>query len=523
MATRKCLLLFIITAAFIFIFTPFGAQLPAADQDRPMQHTWMRWDKEYWPTGPVRGGILQTAAAEYIGLMNPYHWPVNDWVTIGQLYEQYLYVDGNYRANVPWIFRSWEYLDPQTVVTDIEKGIQFTDGSVLDAACVKYNMEWISDRKNGSWARAYFKHIKTIQVLNEYRVKWTFEKPWAGFIGTMNYMGYAISANALRGDAALKEYEKLKKSYERAQAAVSKAEKIHEKLSGTGGNESEKSAAKLEKVRKKAGQLSAELAEVSKLAEGARNLDLYPVGSGPYMLEEARPGNYLKLKRNPNWWFAKKIDKDMPYFNGMQVTVIPDPAIRLANLRAGKLDVLSIPKSQYNMIKDDPNLNIYVVPQSNTVALQFNHARGPCGDIRVRRAVSHAIDRQALVTGVQFGLAEAAAGIYPGKHYCHNPVLKPVSFDPSLSKKLLAEAGYADGLTLKGYAGNDTESVTRVEAIKGMLAQVGITWEVDFLESAAATDRLKNLEYDLASGGWTYIFNPDSVATGLYHPEGSFN
>jgi peptide/nickel transport system substrate-binding protein len=241
------------------------------------------------------------------------------------------------------------------------------------------------------------------------------------------------------------------------------------------------------------------------------------------MLEDARPGNYLMVKRNPNWWFAKLIGKDMPYFDGIKITVIPDPAIRLANLRAGKLDVLTIPKSQYNLVKDDTNLNVYITPQSNTVALQFNHVKGPCQDIRVRKAISHAIDRKALIAGTQFGLAEIASGIYPGKHYCHNPTLKPVSYDPELSKKLLADAGYSKGLTLKGYAGNDTESQTRVEAVKAMLAEVGIEWKVDFLESAAATDRLKNLEYDLASGGWTYIFNPDSVATGLYHPEGGFN
>ncbi|MBL7174721.1 MAG: ABC transporter substrate-binding protein [Desulfobacteraceae bacterium] len=507
---------------FFLSMVPFDSL--AIEKDHPiLKHSWMRWDKEYWPTEPVRGGILHTASNEYIGLMNPYHWPVNDWVTIGNLYEQYVYVDGKYKANVPWIFRTWEYLDPKTVVTKIEKGIQFFDGSVMNAECIKYNFEWIMDKKSGTWARAYFKSIKSIEILDEYTIKWHFKKPWAGFIGSMNYMGYPISAKALKGDMALRAYEKLEAKLKKAKKAIAKAEKKAKRTAEKGGAKAQKAAAKLEKAIKKMKDLEKKAKIAAELAEGAKNLDLHPVGSGAYMLDEARPGNYLKLKRNPNWWFAKLIGKDMPYFDGMKVTVIPDPAIRLANLRAGKIDVLGIPKSQYNMIKDDPKLNVYVTPQSNTVALQFNHVKGPCQDIRVRKAISHAIDRKALIAGVQFGLAQIASGIYPGRHYCHNPSLKPVSFDPELSKRLLTEAGYSKGLTLTGYAGNDTESQTRVEAVKATLTQVGIEWKVDFLETAAATDRLKNLEYDLASGGWTYIFNPDSVATGLYHPEGSFN
>ena len=523
-SSNKLGLLTAVLATVTMFLTMMPSHSFAIDKDHPiLQHSWMRWDKEYWPTEPVPGGILHTASSQYIGLMNPYHWPVNDWVTIGNLYEQYVYVDGNYKANVPWIFRTWEYLDPKTVVTKIEKGIQFVDGSVMNAECIKYNFEWIVDKKSGTWARAYFKPIKSIEVLDEYTIKWHFNKPWAGFIGSMNYMGYPISAKALKADVAFREYKKLEDKLKRAKKAVDKAEKKAKKAAEKGGAKAQKAEAKLKKAIKKMKDLEEKADRAAKLTEGAKNLDLHPVGSGAYLLDEARPGNYLKLKRNPNWWFAKLIGKDMPYFDGLKVTVIPDPAIRLANLRAGKLDVLSIPKSQYNMIKDDPKLNVYVTPQSNTVALQFNHVKGPCQDMRVRKAISHAIDRKALVAGIQFGLAEVASGIYPGKHYCHNPALKPISFDPELSKKLLAEAGFSNGLTLHGYAGNDTESQTRVEAIKEMLTQVGIDWKVDFLESAAATDRLKNLEYDLASGGWTYIFNPDSVATGLYHPEGSFN
>jgi peptide/nickel transport system substrate-binding protein len=260
------------------------------------------------------------------------------------------------------------------------------------------------------------------------------------------------------------------------------------------------------------------------LREDPQGVDTHPVGSGAYMLEDASPGNYLKVKRNPDWWFGKSIGRpDMPYFDGIIINVIPDPAVRLANLRAGKIDGMPVDPSQYDLVKDDPDLKVYVMPQNHVFGMAFNHTEGPCKDIRVRQAVSHAIDRKALIQGAMFGLGRLASCMYPGDHWTHNPDLEPVRYDPELSKKLLAEAGYKDGLTLEGMFGNLPLSVTLAEAIKGMLADVGIDWKVDLLDPAAISDRMKNIEYDLMGLLWTWIWDPDLMATGLYHPDGGFN
>jgi len=261
------------------------------------------------------------------------------------------------------------------------------------------------------------------------------------------------------------------------------------------------------------------------LKNDPKGYDGHPVGTGPFMLEEASPGNFVKVKRNPNWWFAKSSgNPEMPYFDGIVVTVIPDPAVRLANLRAGKIDMLlSVAKSQYAAIKNDPALNVYVQPLSSVNALRFNCTKGLCQDIRVRKAISHAIDRRAMIVGTQFGLARIASCMYPEDHWSHNPDLKPVSYDPGLAKSLLAEAGHGSGLTLRGFYNNTAQGQTVAEAIKNMLAHVGVTWDVELLAPVAATARLKDADYDLAEGGWTYIYDPDLMATGLYMPDGGFN
>jgi peptide/nickel transport system substrate-binding protein len=333
-----------------------------------------------------------------------------------------------------------------------------------------------------------------------------------------------ISEEAFKGDAALKEYDKTAGKLKKAEKAAKKADKKAKKVAAKGGEKAQKAAKKAEKAWEKVEDLKGKTEKLAELVKGAKSLDTYPVGTGPYMLEEARPGNYVKLKRNPNWWFGKMIGRpEMPYFDGIKSTVIPDPSIQLANLRAGKIDVMSVEKTQYNLVKDDPNLNIYVIQEANTFMLWFNHAKGPFRDIRIRKAVSHAIDRKAIVDGLRFGLDRIASGVYPSNHYSHNPDLKPVAYDPELSKKLLAEAGFADGLSIKGYSSNHPTSKPVAEAVKAMLVKVGIKWEVDLLDQAAISDRMKNLEYDLCEGYWAYIYDPDTVVAGVYLPGGGFN
>lgn len=247
-----------------------------------------------------------------------------------------------------------------------------------------------------------------------------------------------------------------------------------------------------------------------------------PKGTGAFMVDEASPGNYLKLKRNPNWWLAKALKRDVPYFDGIHISVIPDPAVRLANFRSGRLDALGLDKPQYPLLKDDKNVVVHVFPQNHAVAYRFNSAKGPCTDLRVRRAISHAIDRKALIAGTQHGLGRIASGLYPSDHWAHNPELKPIEFNPKLSRELLAQAGFEKGLTLRGYVVNVTASVAVAEAVKNMLAQVGVTWQVEALAPVAATERLKSGDFDLAAGGWLFIFDPDLAMTGLYHPSGAF-
>jgi ABC-type transport system substrate-binding protein len=486
---------------------------------------WMVYDERYWPTKPVRGGYYRVARTRYVGMLNPNHWPVTDWASIGYLYDLLMISDADYLPSTPWLAESVEYENPLTAVMKLRSGVKFNDGTTLNASSLKYQVEWIKDKKNGAWTRAWLAPVKSVEIVDEYTVKWHFKEPWAAFLGIMaNIPGYTLSEKALRADGALRESGRAAAKIKAAKKALAREEAKAKKAEEQGGKKAEKAKAKVERARKKLAKLEKKAEEWAVLAKGAKKYDTNPIGCGPYVLEEARPGNYLKVKRNPDWWFGKKIGMpDMPYFDGILVTVIPDPSVQLANLRAGKIDSLSVDKSQHTMVKKDPNLKVYVYPHPNLLGYAFNHAEGPCKDIRVRKAISHAIDRKGLITGTQFGLGRIASCLYPVDHWAHNPDLKPVSFDPELSKKILAEAGYAKGLTITGFFPNTTMGKNLAEAAKGMLAEVGINWKVDFLDAAAVSDRIKNTEGDFNGMGWAYIADPDMSATGLYHPSGGFN
>ena len=488
---------------------------------------WKEFGNSYW-TGdkPVRGGVYKTAFPKYVGLMNPNHWPINDFTTLAHIYERLVYRDGQYRASIPYLAESWNYLDPLTVVTYLRKGVKYHDDSDFNAASVKYQIDWINDKKNGCWDRAYLSLLKSVEIMDSHTLKWHFKKPWAVFSGGVlaGIPGWPISAEALKKDVMLKEMKGLDGKLKTAQKKVSKAEKKARKVAAAGGKKAEKARKKVKSEQKKLAKLEKKLNTLKKQTAGAISTDQHAVGTGMFMVEEGRPGNYTLLKRNPNWWFAKHVGRpEMPYFDKMQVMVIPDPAIQLANLRAGKIHYMGIDKSMYQLIKRDPNMNIHTYPMNSLTGLRFNQAKGPFKDIRVRKAVSHAIDRKAIIAGTQFGMARIASSIYPEDHWCHNPDLKPVSYDPELSKKLLAEAGYPNGLEVKGHMINVQAAVNLATAIRGMLLKAGITWKVDMLEPAAASSRRKNLEYELSGGGYGFIWDPDLVATNLYHPDGFLN
>ena len=509
--TKQAHMLFI-----VLIYMLACSAIGFADQSETIPSL-MEFGERYYPSKPVRGGYLRMASPVYIGLMNPHHFPVLDWVTMSAFYDKLILYDGEFKPTIPWLAESWKYLDKVTVLMTLRQGVTYHDNTPFNAKSLKYQMDWIMDKANNAWTRSWIEPLQSVEIIDEYTVKWHFKRPWGAFLGAIaSVPGFMVSAKALEQDAALSKIKILSRTLISAQRKANQLEKKAKK------NPDLKQDA--HQARIQVNEIQIQIDALKYMSKDAKPLDTHPIGTGQYMLEKASPGNYIKLVRNPNWWFGKTVGcPDMPYFDGIKISIIPDASVRLANLRAGQLDIVNLNAIQYRLVKDSKQLKTGTIPLNWLVFLMFNQAKGPCKNINVRKAISHAIDRNALVMGTQHGLGRISSCIFPDNHWAHNPQLKPVSYDPQKSKQLLIKAGYEGGLTLKGFIYNAPEALAFSKAIMGMLEKVGITWQPRFLDIAAMVEPFSKLDYDMAGGLYQWILEPDQIASTLYHTDGMLN
>jgi peptide/nickel transport system substrate-binding protein len=172
------------------------------------------------------------------------------------------------------------------------------------------------------------------------------------------------------------------------------------------------------------------------------------IGTGPFVLKEYVPKQRARLVRNPHYWHAGR-----PYLDAVEFTYYDDtPPIVLA-LQAGDIDVFPLtPFQGSEPLYKDPNVTILQAPSSQYRAVNMRVDKGPFADKRVRQAIALCLDRRAIIQGLFGGRAEvgndhAFAPIYPATELAQRDVPQRKQ-DYAMAKKLLADAGFANGLKL---------------------------------------------------------------------------
>ncbi|MBW2209725.1 MAG: ABC transporter substrate-binding protein [Deltaproteobacteria bacterium] len=214
--------------------------------------------------------------------------------------------------------------------------------------------------------------------------------------------------------------------------------------------------------------------------------DPFPVGAGPYRLVRREPG-VLELRANPHW------HRGTPTHPSLRLVVIRDDNTRALRMLAGQGDVAiaSIPPLLLPMFQDDPRFETRSAAGISTMYLGFQTTSPKLDDVRVRRAIGHAIDRELLVRAKYDGLARVTDTWIPYDHWASVDTLPSHAFDPDQARALLDAAGFSDPpgpeprmrLVLRTTSERFRQSVAR--AIAAMLGDVGI--EVDVRPSEAAT------------------------------------
>jgi len=202
-----------------------------------------------------------------------------------------------------------------------------------------------------------------------------------------------------------------------------------------------------------------------------------PVGTGPFQFVSWERDVRVTYKKFDGYW-----QKGKPYIDRIEFTLIPEPLTREFSFRRGDLDLVmtTIAKEVAGLKKDGFMVTGHTLGGGvRSLVPDSANPKSPFFDVRVRQAAQHAIDTEALVKTIYYGLTEPTNQyIYKG-HWAYNPAVVGYPYSPEKAKKLLTEAGYSNGFKTKILYRTDPQSDQLYTAIQGYLKAVGIDAELD--------------------------------------------
>ena len=408
------------------------------------------------PVGQVV--IAQGVDPTTLDMMNQQEQPASN---VGaQMFESLLERDQSLKLVPALAAEMPKLVAPTTWEFKLRKGVKFHNGEDFTAESVKFSLERLVNPANKLRGSTSFAPIERVEIVDQFTVKIHTKKPWPVF----------LSHIALRQAAMYppKEY---------------------------------------------AGK---ETAAISK----------NPIGTGPYKSVRWSKDEEIVMEAFPGYWRGAAKVKTVVF------KPIPDDAVRVAALQNGEIDVaVNIPPHLAGIIDKHPKIFLSTAPSIRTIQLMIythqmdaNHKAtgpyaGPTADKRVRQALAYAIDADEIIKSVMDGKAVRVATMLPSLHFGYDPSLKPLKQDVAKSKKLLADAGFPNGveITLNGPQGRYVRDKEVAEAVAGQLNKAGIKTT---LRTYEFVNYLNNMVYVHKAGpvwliGWGH---PTMDAEAIYVP-----
>jgi peptide/nickel transport system substrate-binding protein len=202
---------------------------------------------------------------------------------------------------------------------------------------------------------------------------------------------------------------------------------------------------------------------------------------------------------------------------------ISEPSTALSALQAGEIDWTdSIPAQRVAQLEGDDSIHLAVTPSNDYWYLALNEARPPWNDVRVRRAIAHAIDRDAIVAATSYGTAVANQLAIPEGNpwYVHYDAYR---YDIEEAKRLLAEAGTSPSRMDMLVTSEYPETVTAAQVIADNLKPLGITVDIRTVDMATWLDEQNTGNFDMLMMGWLGNIDPDDFYYAQHHTDGSNN
>jgi peptide/nickel transport system substrate-binding protein len=235
-------------------------------------------------------------------------------------------------------------------------------------------------------------------------------------------------------------------------------------------------------------------------AGGWEKFMLHPVGTGPFIMKEWVKGDHMLLVRNPYYW-----EKGKPILDEILVKTIVDDNARILALQKGEVDAINYPPfSRIADLSKDPNLKIIQFPSTYTNYLTLNIRNAPLDKYEVREALSYAIDREALIKTVNFGVGEPATNFRPKGSLYFDPNLPGWPYDVAKAKQLLTQAGYPNGfdVTMEIVSGR-VQNKQIATLVQAMWAQIGVKLTINEVESGLYNQNYYANKFQIHISGWT--------------------
>lgn len=269
------------------------------------------------------------------------------------------------------------------------------------------------------------------------------------------------------------------------------------------------------------------------------------IGTGPFRVTEAVVGDHITFRRNDSFW------GDKPYWDVVNWKLIANDASRDAALQSGDVDAIDqVPTRDVPRLRNNPKLTILSAAGLRLIYIfvdtQRDHSpfvtdldgkpldRNPLRDVRVRKALSLAINRDGIRDRIMDGFSVPTGQLMPEGTSGYDPSIKPDPYDPAQAKKLLAEAGYPNGfgLTLHGPNNRYVNDSIVAESVAQGWTRIGVKTQVDTMPATVFFSRTVKADFSINMAGWasdtgeassnlTWILassNPDKGRGAVFNP-----
>ena len=402
-------------------------------------------------TGPTsaQAAELRIGVAADVTSLDPHHINIgSNSSALWHLYDALTHVNADARL-IPGLAESWRTVDATTWEFKLRKGVKFHDGAPLTAEDVIASIERArAMEKNGGQFAGFTRAITAMQAVDALTVRFKTATPYA-------LLPYDLDSIFIIG--------------KKMQSATSED----------------------------------------------FNAGKFSGGTGPFKLATFKRGDRIELTRNDAYWGGA------PAWDKVSLRILPNDGSRIAALLAGDADMIeNIPTTDAARLKANPNFRLaqkvswrtifFTLDQTRDQVTGLNAkdgkplAKNPFKDIRVRQAISKAINREAIAQRVMEGMAIPASNVVAPPVFGYAKDLKPEAMDVDGAKKLLAAAGYPDGFALTVYAPNNryVNDEQIAQAVAQMLTRIGIAAKVETMPMTVYLGRARNGELPFAMLGW---------------------